>query len=71
MIYLLRSLSACFLMGLAGPVLAEREVHVVAVGNGYRTEDLYALPKARVLVDRPGQDVSLVLLDGGEMHWQV
>lgn len=51
--------------------MAEREVHVVAVGTGFQTDDLYALPEARVLVDRPGQEVGLVLLDGGEMHWQV
>ena len=71
MVYLLRSLLTCLFLGLAAPVLAEREVHVVAVGDGYQTEDFYALPEARVLVDRPGQDVSLVLLDGGEMHWKV
>lgn len=58
-------------LSLAAPVLAEREVHVVAIGKGYQTDDFYALPEARVLVDRPGQDVSLVLLDGGLVHWQV
>lgn len=71
MVYLLRSLLTFLFLGLAAPVLAERELHVVAVGNGYQTEDFYALPVARVLVDRPGQDVSLVLLDGGKMHWHV
>lgn len=57
--------------GLAAPALAEREVHVVAVGRGHQTSDYYALPVARVLVDRPGQDISLVLLDGGVLHWQI
>ncbi len=69
--YLLRSLLSCLFLGLAAPVLAEREVHVIAVGKGYQTDEFYALPEARILVDRPGHDVSLVLLDGGEMHWQV
>ncbi|MCA8882933.1 MAG: hypothetical protein KDA50_04190 [Rhodobacteraceae bacterium] len=51
--------------------MAGRELHVVAAGIGYRTDDPYALPEARVLVDRPGQDVSLVLLDRGTVHWRV
>ncbi|WP_245823168.1 hypothetical protein [Antarctobacter heliothermus] len=57
--------------GLATPVLAEREVHVIAVGRGHQTADYYALPEARVRVDRPGQDVSLVLLDDGILHWKI
>ncbi|WP_254694874.1 hypothetical protein [Antarctobacter heliothermus] len=59
------------LFGLAAPVLAEREVHVVAVGRGHQTDNYYALPEARVRVDRPGHDISLVLLDGGVLHWQI
>ena len=66
-----RILFAVLLPWLAGPVLAEREVHVVAVGHGHQTQDFYALPEARVFVDRPGQDVRLVLLDGGDVHWKV
>ncbi|WP_229836514.1 hypothetical protein [Aliiroseovarius zhejiangensis] len=66
-----RSLLICLLLGLAGPVLAQREIHVVAVAKGYQTEDYYALPEARVLVDRPGQEIGLVLLDDGELHWKV
>ncbi|MFL4471829.1 hypothetical protein ACERZ8_18810 [Tateyamaria armeniaca] len=71
MVHLFRCFLAGLLLGLAAPVLAEREVHVVAVGKGYQTKDVYALPEARVLVDRPGQDVSLVLLDAGDMHWRI
>lgn len=64
-------LLACLFLGFANPVLAEREVHVVAVGVGYQTDDYYALPEARVLVNRPGQEIGLVLLDGGELHWKI
>ncbi len=71
MVDLRRSLILLLVLGVAHPVVAEREIHVVAVGNGYQTEDFYALPVARVLVDRPGHDVGLVLLDGGELHWQI
>ena len=71
MTYLLRSMFLCLCLVNAGPVLPDGEVHVVAVGNGYQTADFYALPAARVLVDRPGQDVTLVLLDGGQIHWQI
>lgn len=66
-----RSLLVCLVLGLASPALSDREVHVVAVGQGYRTEDPYALPEAHVLVDRPGQDVGLVLLDRGALHWRI
>lgn len=71
MVKLLHILLTCLFLGLAGPVMAEREVHVVAVAKGHQTANFYALPEARVLVDRPGQEVGLVLLDGGEMHWHV
>ncbi|WP_323767183.1 hypothetical protein [Antarctobacter sp.] len=58
-------------LGLATPGLAQPEIHVVAVGSGQPSKDTFALPEARVLVDRPGRDVSLVLLDGGILHWKV
>jgi hypothetical protein len=58
-------------LGLGGPAQAEREVHVVAVGIGQQPDDYYALPEAHVLVDRPGQEVGLVLLDGGELRWRI
>lgn len=61
----------CLVSGLAGPAWAGREVHVVAVGEGHRSDDYYALPEARLLVDRPGQEVGLVLLDGGTLHWKI
>ncbi|MAM60602.1 MAG: hypothetical protein CMH11_03830 [Maritimibacter sp.] len=53
------------------PVRAEVEVHVIAIGKGRQTDDFYALPESRVLVDRPDADVALVLLDGGETHWRI
>ena len=71
MTMLRRILLACLFSGLVGEARAEREVHVVAVGTGYRTDDFYALPLARVVVDRPGQEVGLVLLDGGDIDWRV
>lgn len=71
MFNLYRILLVCLLPGLAGPVLAEREVHVVSVGDGYQTEDYYALPEARLVVDRPSEEIGLVLLDDGELHWKV
>ncbi|MCA0872288.1 hypothetical protein LCL97_15745 [Seohaeicola saemankumensis] len=71
MFKLLAILLAVLLPWLAGPVSAESELHIVAVGNGYETDDYHALPEARVFVDRPGQDVRLVLLDGGKLHWKV
>ncbi|MEP3331917.1 hypothetical protein [Sedimentitalea sp.] len=71
MFNLYRILLVCLLPGLAGPVLAEREVHVVSVGDGYQTEDHYALPEARLVVDRPSEEIGLVLLDDGELHWKV
>ncbi len=67
----LRCLLACFVLGLAGPVQADREVHVIAVENGFQPDDYLAWPEVHVLVERPGQAVSLVLLDGGEVHWRV
>ena len=68
---LICSLLACLFLGFGSQALADREVHVVVVGQGYQTDDFYALPEARVLVDRPGQDVGLVLLDGGQVHWKI
>lgn len=56
---------------LSGPACADREVHVVAVGQGFQTADLLSLPEARIKVDRPGQEVALVLLDAGAVHWRV
>ena len=67
----LRSLLVCLCLILAAPAFAEREVHVLAVGKGHQTSDFYALPEARVEVDRPGQEVALVLLDGGTLHWRI
>ena len=68
---LIATLLFCFALGLSGPASAEREVHVVAVGKGQPPKDFRALPVARVLVDRPGQEVGLVLLDGGALRWQI
>lgn len=61
----------CLSLGSASAVMADAEIHVIAVGKGHETDDYYALPEAHVLVDRPGQEVSLVLLDGGDLRWRV
>ena len=59
-------------LALTGPVLAERELHVVAVAEGTPDpEDRWQVPVARVLVDRPGRDVTLVLVDRGPLRWEV
>ncbi|MEM9796577.1 MAG: hypothetical protein AAF919_08815 [Pseudomonadota bacterium] len=58
-------------IGIGAAAKADREIHVVSVGKGQRTADYYALPEAHVLVDRPGHDVVLVLLDGGVLRWHV
>lgn len=71
MFLLIRYLLVCLALVFAGSALQAREVHVVAVGNGHRTSDFYALPEARILVDRPGREVSLVLLGGADLRWQV
>jgi len=71
MINLNKCLLVCLFLVFASPILAQHEVHVVAVGEGYRTDDFYALPEARVFVNRPGQEIILVLLDDGELHWKV
>lgn len=58
-----------FVVGL--PAFADVEVHVVSVGQGRQTDDFYALPEINLLVDRPGSDLALVLIDGGEAHWRI
>ncbi|MGP6086636.1 hypothetical protein [Antarctobacter jejuensis] len=67
----LRLTLLCYSLLLAQAAQAEREVHVLAVGHGQPSQDLYALPEAHVLVDRPGREVGLVLLDGGTLRWHV
>jgi hypothetical protein len=61
----------CLSLSFGSRAGAEREVHVVAVGKGQPSNDVYASPEAHVLVDRPGQDVGLVLLDGGDLSWSI
>ncbi|MBV7378477.1 hypothetical protein KJP28_06030 [Maritimibacter sp. DP4N28-5] len=63
----------CTALALAGHAQAQDgpELHVVAVGKGRQTDDFYALPETRIMVDRPGQSVALVLIDGGEMQWRI
>lgn len=70
MVTLLRLTVLCCLW-LASAASAEREVHVVAIGRGQPAQDPYALPEARVVVDRPGQEIGLVLLDAGTLRWHV
>lgn len=52
--------------------LAEREFHAVGVYEGYEETDgqLHG-PRARVLVDRPGADVTLLLLNYEPVRWMV
>ena len=61
----------CLSLAFGSRAHAEREVHVVAVGKGQPSNDVYASPEAHVLVDRPGQEVGLVLLDGGDLSWHI
>ena len=65
------ALLVCLLFWSGLAAQAETEVHIVAVGRGYQTDDTFALPEAGVIVDRPGKEVALVLLDGGAVHWHV
>lgn len=52
--------------------LAEREFHAVGVYEGYEeTGGQLHGPRARVLVDRPGADVTLLLLSHEPIRWWV
>lgn len=63
---------ALALCALGSAVAAERELHVVAVRYGWvEAGDFRREPQAHVLVDRPGVDVVLVLLDPGSVEWFV
>ncbi|MDB2407555.1 hypothetical protein N9W17_03370 [Jannaschia sp.] len=56
----------------AAPAFAERELHVVAVRAGWTEPgDFRNAPRARVIVDRPGAQVTLVLLGRDEVDWRV
>ena len=61
-----------FAFACASPAIAERELHVVAVGKGWLASgDFTNPPRAKVWVDRPGVSVVLVLLDRGAVEWQI
>ena len=58
--------------GLATPALAEPEVHFVGIYEGFtRSDGRIHGPKARVLLDRPGAEVVLVLSSDEATLWDV
>lgn len=58
--------------GLAVPALAEPEVHVVGIYEGFdRSNGQIHGPKARVLLDRPGAEVVLILSSAEATLWEV
>ncbi len=58
--------------GLAAPALAEPEVHIVGIYEGFdRSNGQIHGPKARVLLDRPGAEVVLVLSSYEATLWEV
>lgn len=73
MFHAVKTLFLCAVLACAGHAQAQTgpELHVVAVDKGRQTDDFYALPETRLLVDRPDRAVALVLIDGGEMHWRI
>ncbi|TNF19913.1 MAG: hypothetical protein EP318_12590 [Rhodobacteraceae bacterium] len=65
-------LVAMLILWIAWPAVAEREIHVVAVNKGWVAPgDFRNEPQARVIVDRPGSEVILVLLDADKVEWTV
>lgn len=50
---------------------AEREVHVITVGKGLTSDTSFGTPIARVVIDRPDQEVGLVLIDSGDLLWRL
>lgn len=60
------------ILWIACPAWAERELHVVSVNQGWVAPgDFRNEPQARVIVDRPGSEVILVLLDADKVEWMV
>lgn len=57
---------------LGGPASAERELHVVSVFEGTPDPaDRWRVPVARVMIDRPGHDIVLILADRGPLRWEI
>lgn len=58
--------------GLASAAMAEPEVHVVGIYEGFDQSDgqIHG-PKARVVLDRPGAEVVLVLSSYEALRWEV
>lgn len=66
------SLILAMIAGLAAPALAEPEVHIVGIYEGFdRSNGQIHGPKARVLLDRPGAEVVLVLSSHEATLWEV
>jgi len=65
-------LLALLLLLCPAAALAEREYHAVGIYEGYEETDgqLHG-PRARVLVDRPGADVTLMLLSYAPVRWSI
>ena len=62
----------CLLLLLPAPVSATPELHFVGVRDGSeRTDGQSHWPRADVLVDRPGQEVILVLSNLAPLLWRV
>lgn len=66
------TLILAMIAGLAAPALAEPEVHIVGIYEGFdRSNGQIHGPKARVLLDRPGAEVVLVLSSYEATLWEV
>lgn len=60
------------ILWIGWPAFADREIHVIAVHQGWVAPgDFRNEPQARVIVDRPGSEVILVLLDADKVEWAV
>ncbi|MBF9032951.1 hypothetical protein HKCCE2091_01760 [Rhodobacterales bacterium HKCCE2091] len=63
---------AALAAAVADPALAEPELHIVGIYEGSEeTDGRIHGPEARVTVDRPGAEVTLVLADYGPVRWLV
>ena len=64
--------SALLLMGFANPTLAEQELHYVGIYEGAtKTAGRIHGPEARVILDRNGAEVTLVLASYDPVRWMI
>jgi|GEM_PF-2242728 len=62
----------CGLVLTGAPALAAPEVHVVGIYEGYgRSNGEVHGPLAKVVLDRPGAEVLLVLMSQSAVRWDV